>query len=131
MTSAPTATRSFPPQPESVAKAREFVLRRTLGAPHETRGELALMVSELATNAVLHGSGPFVVTVECKPCEVVVSVTDHGSGRALLRPSGRLQPRGRGLRIVDALSHEWGTERSPSDETVVWFRRKLAKQAAG
>lgn len=87
--------------------------------------DIALMVSEVCTNAILHGSGPFVVSVECDDQLLSVSVTDHGAGGVVLRPSQGLEPRGRGLRIVDQLASEWGTSTNASGETVVWFRREL------
>lgn len=114
--------RSFPARPDSVGRARAYVREVTAALPGPVRDNLALMVSELSTNAVLHGTGPFVVAVDCSDSDVVVTVTDHGQGRASLRDVAPLEPRGRGLLIVDELADDWGSERSELDETVVWFR---------
>ncbi len=118
--------RSFPSRPESVAGARSFTRDVLRALPVTTRDDVSLMVSELCTNAVLHGGGPFVVAVECSDRDVMVTVTDHGHADPVLQPGPPLHPRGRGLRIVDELSDDWGSERSELDETVVWFRLSYA-----
>ena len=54
-----------------------------------------------------------------------ITVTDHGHSGVMptLREPGYTGPGGGGLRIVDALSHRWGTEQHGG--TVVWAELPL------
>lgn len=84
-----------------------------------------LLVSELVTNAVVHGAGPVALELQHHDGALRVGVT---GGMADGRGSARFEPRtshddeetGRGLSIVDAVAADWGTwcER---DGTFVWF----------
>jgi anti-sigma regulatory factor (Ser/Thr protein kinase) len=72
------------------------------------------VVSELATNVVLHANTPFTVTLERRDSWLVLEVRDHVAGRvAQPEPTGEVELHGRGLEIVQALSQAWG----------VWPRR--------
>ncbi len=100
--------------------ARRFAAGR-VSAP-ERRKVVALIVSELATNAVIHAGTGFEVRIreDSDGC-VHGSVTDTGGGipnveRQLL-PLGE---HGRGLRIVERLATAWGTEWL-ADGKRVWF----------
>jgi anti-sigma regulatory factor (Ser/Thr protein kinase) len=120
-----SASRVFPPQPESVAKVRAFARAATRGLEPSLQDDVVLMVSELATNALLYATGEIDVTVDCGDDGVYVAVADGGSGRPRLRPTDLLRPFGRGLHIVDELSDDWGSSRSEEGGTVVWFRLGL------
>lgn len=87
--------------------------------------DIALIVSELVTNSVLHANvgDDETLTVECTslPDRLRITVTDPGS---------RLQPRlrqpdhdasgGYGLAIVETLSSAWGVVRGSAGATSVW-----------
>jgi anti-sigma regulatory factor (Ser/Thr protein kinase) len=79
-----------------------------------------LMVSELVSNAVVHGSSP--IDLELWRAEDVVraTVTDRGAGRPVLRDPRKDEPHGRGLLIVQSLAHDWGIETFDSGKSV-WF----------
>jgi anti-sigma regulatory factor (Ser/Thr protein kinase) len=85
-----------------------------------------LMVSELVTNAVLHGGdragSAIAVDVRLLPASVVVSVADPGRGfdPARLEPSRAGAPGRRGLELVAALAEKVGVDgaRPPFR---VWF----------
>ena len=84
----------------------------------------ALMTSEIASNAIRHGKEPINVSISAEERGLRVSVLDRGSGfdAEELRFDQSLEIEGgRGLRIVHALSSDWGVERS-EDATEVWFR---------
>jgi anti-sigma regulatory factor (Ser/Thr protein kinase) len=68
-----------------------------------------LLVSELVTNAVVHGAGRIHLTADLDEDRLRVEVGDEGSGleRAARGMSFR-EPRGHGLTIVGALSSRWG-----------------------
>jgi anti-sigma regulatory factor (Ser/Thr protein kinase) len=109
-------------KPASVRKARVFT--GDVLADDRVEGsviELAeLLVSELVTNAAVHTRGMICVTVHADARWVRIEVEDEGRGRPVLRPATQNQVDGRGLRIVDALATDWGTERRATHK-VVWF----------
>jgi anti-sigma regulatory factor (Ser/Thr protein kinase) len=78
------------------------------------------MVSELATNAVKHAHSDFKISIDDSGGEIRVEVSDTGRGQFVLRSPASLEPSGRGLRIVEALSGAWGTAESPHGKSV-WF----------
>jgi anti-sigma regulatory factor (Ser/Thr protein kinase) len=87
---------------------------------------IQLMVSELATNCVRHGGTPFDLVIDVRPQEVRVEVADAGPGTPTVRSPGPTDPTGRGLKIVDRLSHQWGVESGPADPGKrVWFTYRL------
>ena len=92
-------------------------------APTDIQDSVALMVSELATNALVHAASGFEVAVDCSDFALLVAVNDRGDGgMPHLRAPASDEPYGRGLRIVDALSEEWGVDRSWDEGKTVWFR---------
>jgi anti-sigma regulatory factor (Ser/Thr protein kinase) len=81
-----------------------------------------LLVSELATNAVIHVGRPYLVTGHWEPPLFRVEVLDPSPAlpARMRRPNDRDQPGGRGLTIVDEIAHAWGVVAS-NDHKVVWF----------
>ncbi|MGV9338086.1 ATP-binding protein [Streptomyces sp. NPDC003688] len=85
--------------------------------------DLVLIVSELVTNAVLHGkTSPgrqVAVTIELDSGRIRVEVRDTGDGRPRKRSKGNpLATSGRGLEIVDVLSEAWGVTDQVVGKTV-------------
>ncbi|MBV9023727.1 MAG: ATP-binding protein [Streptomycetaceae bacterium] len=114
-----TATTSVP------AAARRFVREaaQEWQLPSAQADDLVLIVSELATNALIHTrTSTVTVVVACLPGAVVVSVTDRGPHKPLAVPAAdNRAEHGRGLHIVDALSQRWGHARTGTG-TRVWAR---------
>jgi anti-sigma regulatory factor (Ser/Thr protein kinase) len=111
------SVRTFPPRPTAVRDARQFVVERLAGA--RASDTAALLVSELATNAVQHAGTSFTVTVKVGR-RVRVEVVDHSPAPPLPRHVPVEADHGRGLSIVAALASRWGT--APTAEgKVVWF----------
>jgi anti-sigma regulatory factor (Ser/Thr protein kinase) len=85
--------------------------------------DAALVLTELAANAVRHAGSSFAVSVSVSVSSegsiLRIAVCDRGpSVGVLTRP--RLIPRpGRGLGLIDAISTGWGTT-AVSDGMVVW-----------
>lgn len=110
----------FESAPSSVAQARRFA-RDVLAANGATDADwpVAQVVSELATNAVVHAGTPFVVSIAHDASHIRVSVTD---GRPLARASMRRlsseTTTGRGLRLVQTLGQAWGVDQTDSAKTV-------------
>jgi anti-sigma regulatory factor (Ser/Thr protein kinase) len=108
---------TFQPTPESVRAARSFVASHV---PEGLRDRAVLLVSELASNAVVYaGTNPFEVRIRLAPSRRIEIRDASGVLPAMLDPSFE-DARGRGLRIVEALADAWGV---CSDENgkVVWF----------
>lgn len=116
---------SLPRRAESVAAGRAAIgrFREPIGEKWET---LRLLVSELLSNAVLHGQGEsmrLVARIEGGTCRVEVIDSGHGFDAAATMPSP-LAPGGRGLFLLDALSQDWGVYEGAS--THVWFELELS-----
>jgi anti-sigma regulatory factor (Ser/Thr protein kinase) len=82
------------------------------------------MVSELASNAVLHARSEFTVIVQREGDRLRVEVHDRGAGLPAIRTLPQMATTGRGLRIVDQLADLWGTQ-AEGDGKVVWFEVDL------
>ena len=129
----------FAPSEEAVGAARRFVAGMIVDARPDVQDSVSLMVSELSTNALVHAASGFDVFVERSDLTVFVSVSDRGDGAPVLRSPESSEPHGRGLRIVEALSDEWGISSESDQGKTVWFRislqpsrmRGLARGAAG
>jgi anti-sigma regulatory factor (Ser/Thr protein kinase) len=81
-------------------------------------GDAKLLVSELATNAVIHAGAPFAVSVRADGSTVRISIRDWSTMRPRLRDAGPAALSGRGLRLVDALADGWGVDADPDGKTV-------------
>ena len=78
-----------------------------------------LAVSELTTNALMHGTGQIVLLADLDESRLMVEVIDEGSGfEYALRDVEFDQVGGRGLKIVDAETSRWGMHEGT---THVWF----------
>ncbi|KRF35006.1 ATPase [Nocardioides sp. Soil805] len=112
--------------PRAVADARRWVRDICLELDREDLVECAeLGVSELTTNAVLHGVEPIAVRVRGTASHPRIEVSD-GSSQPPTPPSLTSDPEeflttfGRGLSIVAMSSVAWGASIEP-DGKVVWF----------
>jgi anti-sigma regulatory factor (Ser/Thr protein kinase) len=121
--------REFSGHAEQVAAARRFVASAIQGGG-PARDVSRLLVSEAATNALLHSAsgegGSFAVEYLISKDLLRVEVHDGGgpSGprRRVHHPESMT---GRGLDLFDALSDRWGVDGSP-DGWTVWFELDLA-----
>jgi hypothetical protein len=115
------ATARFRAGPDAPLAARRFVaglLGRQPYADRAPAGDAQLVVSELATNAVVHAGSPFSVTVRCDGSAIRISVHDWNAAPPVLRDSAPLARSGKGLRLVDAVARDWGFEPAPDGKTV-------------
>jgi anti-sigma regulatory factor (Ser/Thr protein kinase) len=122
---------SFPAVAVSVPDARRFVTEIVAGLPERVSQTAALLVSELASNAVRHANGSqFDVAVEHTDGRLWVGVTDTGRQQLVLRSPAVTDEHGRGLQLVAAFADRWGARRSrASGAKTVWF--ELAVPPAG
>ena len=91
-----TARSRFDTSRESIRAARTFATRVIGDAPVEVRESVAVMVSELSTNALVHAASCFDVVVDLSDSAVTVAVTDWGEGAPELQSPDSTEPHGRG-----------------------------------
>jgi anti-sigma regulatory factor (Ser/Thr protein kinase) len=113
--------RSFPAVAASIADARAFVLGALPPLPGSIGAVVALLTSELATNAVKYGGARFTLHVTPTDGAVRVEVADPSDRTPIVRTPEPMDPSGRGLQIVADLADSWGVSRDGEDGKVVWF----------
>jgi anti-sigma regulatory factor (Ser/Thr protein kinase) len=109
---------------QAAGEGRRALDRLDRALDPEKLDELRLLVSELLTNSVRHGTDDaewMTLEVEIRANSIRVVVSDPGEG---FEPEPEPQPQldrpgGWGLCLVDRLSDRWGVERG--DATSVWF----------
>lgn len=108
------------PNPELVGQARQATgacLPRW-GVPPAVVDAVLLVVSELVTNAIIHGKGQVRLRVfHCEEGQLRVEVRDESRVPAQMRVTGDGDLGGRGLHLVEALSRKWGTS---ADGRTAW-----------
>ncbi len=104
---------------QSPAHAREaaaqIAAREQLGPVSD---DLALVVSELVTNAVRHAEPPLRLEIQTSEHRVVVAVADGSDGAPAPRAVDSNAEGGRGMMLVDLLSTEVGVRAHPPGKTV-------------
>ena len=119
------ASLTVPGRPERVAEVRRFV-RRVAGDGSPMAETAALLVSELATNAVLHTAsgrpgGTATVLITEIGGGLRVEVADGGSDQSAPVVRGDIYAsEGHGLFLVQSLADQWGYVRDETG-TTVWF----------
>jgi anti-sigma regulatory factor (Ser/Thr protein kinase) len=111
----------LPPRLESVTEARRRVAGIMAGWHRpELTDAATLLVTELASNAVLHARTEFRVVTTLNHC-VRLEVHDRSRTRPVVRRSDDgLAGTGRGLQLVERLSDAWGVE--VDHGKIVWCR---------
>jgi anti-sigma regulatory factor (Ser/Thr protein kinase) len=118
-------TTTLPRAPHSIRTARGLVDERAVGAGlnERRRQDAALLVTELMTNALRHGSGAITLRIRQEPTALLVEVGDEGTGTvAMTRHPG--PDGGWGLRVIDQLADDWGAYEG---STRVWVRLDLGE----
>jgi hypothetical protein len=129
----PGAVRAFPFSREAPAVARHFVVAAlTDWGAADVAEDAALVVTELAANAIVHAHSAFTVIVSAQRDLVRVSVRDArplppGNPARVLVPIPL-----HGLGAVDALAINWGVESLGSAGKTIWVElRRLAAFPGG
>lgn len=115
------ATASFRAGPDAPFAARRFVAGVLAGRRHTDPAaaqDAQLVVSELATNAVIHAGTPFSVSLSFDGSTIRISVHDWSSARPVMRDAVPTAASGRGLRLVDAVTRDWGVEPATDGKTI-------------
>jgi anti-sigma regulatory factor (Ser/Thr protein kinase) len=118
------------PQPEGPAQARRIIADELAARVSGTvLDDVTLMVSELVTNGIVHGSTESDVPVMLDVLvngDIRCRVLDSGRGFASRARRAREEgPGGWGLQVVEQLSDRWGMQCS-AQRTEVWFERHCA-----
>jgi CheY-like chemotaxis protein/anti-sigma regulatory factor (Ser/Thr protein kinase) len=95
----------------TVPLAREFVRRwlHEWGTGH-VLDEASLIVTELASNAVLHAGSPYEVRISHIDGVVRIEVADGDAGTPEPQPFSAVAETGRGIILVSAVSASWGID---------------------
>jgi anti-sigma regulatory factor (Ser/Thr protein kinase) len=116
------------PGADAPAIARRFVDEHAGSLPAGLKQDAQLLVSEVVTNAVVHGRPTITLSVSLYPPGIGVAVHDTGDQMPVASPT-RPEPgsaSGRGLLIVQALASTWGVIPSdPPPGKTVWFQLAL------
>jgi anti-sigma regulatory factor (Ser/Thr protein kinase) len=101
------------------------------GLTDEAAYDIALVVSELVTNSVVHADlgveATVLVELAAADDRLTITVSDHGSDLLpRLLPWDPTTPHGLGLHLVDALSASWGV-RNLGGTTQVWCELALGE----
>jgi CheY-like chemotaxis protein/anti-sigma regulatory factor (Ser/Thr protein kinase) len=112
----------LPADLRSAGEARRLVRRALDGWCGDDRlDDIALCVSELVTNALVHaGSGPQVL-VHVRPAVIHVEVSDDSGAPPVVRGAGPEETSGRGMSILGTLADRWGARRRSGGGKTVWF----------
>lgn len=98
-----TVARQLPRSLVSAGTTRQLVNAHTTTLGFQRREDAALMVSELVSNALLHGIGTISLRIDVETVGVRVEVPDQGSLAVAPSPTPGAH-RGWGVRIVDELA---------------------------
>ncbi|MGA5215074.1 ATP-binding protein [Streptomyces cinereoruber] len=106
----------LPSEPKHVKTSRQVAasaLERWGGIPARVADDAVLIVSELVTNAILHGGvdthEAVGLRIEDTGNELLIEVTDGNSQPAQVKAVGGTETGGRGVLLVTRLACEWGT----------------------
>jgi anti-sigma regulatory factor (Ser/Thr protein kinase) len=80
-----------------------------------------LLVSELATNAVVHTRAAFDLLVDTSGQAIEISVLDGSPLMPIARAVDPDEPSGRGLTMVQSLADQWGVDRHDQGKRT-WFK---------
>ncbi len=103
----------------------------TLGVTPDTRGDIALALTEACANVILH-AGPgdaYEVTASTRGGRCVIEVLDSGDHPGTVPrprdPATSFDEHGRGLQIIDAVVDELNLSGNGRNGTTVHFEKKL------
>ncbi|WP_217231411.1 ATP-binding protein [Streptomyces anulatus] len=125
-----TAQQFFEARPESISQARFFTSEALTdwGLPDRVE-DIRLCVSELATNAMVHGTVPghgFLVKLDAEEETVRMEVHDSRRRHPKARQAAHTDTSGRGLIRVDMLADGWGVQDRTPCGKIVWCCFKAA-----
>ncbi|MFI0484151.1 ATP-binding protein [Actinomadura sp. 9N215] len=114
----------LPPSERAPGLARRFVGGQFRGWGIADDADALVIVSELVTNALLHGGGAIVVRLlrDGRDGRPVIEVWDGGDGRPEVQPEDHATTSGRGLLMVSLLAADWGTRPLLENGKATWAK---------
>ncbi|GAA4153009.1 SpoIIE family protein phosphatase [Actinomadura keratinilytica] len=118
------ASWTLDPEPSMVGRARALAASRLAEwGLADAADTVQLLVSELVTNALVHGAGA--VGMRLIKCDsLLCEVSDDGRELPRLCRTDPTAESGRGLQLVAHLAQRWGTRRGDLGK-IVWFEHPL------
>lgn len=118
-------------KPEAVRAARSYVtsVLAAWAIPQDVINMAALLASELATNALTHGTaagGTFTVEVRSYGCCIGVEVSDGSPAAPVVRAPTSETEHGRGLLLVTEVADSWGYYFGSNHRKHVWFHMRIS-----
>lgn len=112
----------LPADLRSAGEARAMV-RKTLEGwcDEDLLDDIALCVSELVTNAVVHAESAPRILVHVRPTVIHVEISDDSDVVPVVKYADPHDTSGRGMAILGDLSDRWGTRRRSGGGKTVWF----------
>jgi two-component sensor histidine kinase len=80
--------------------------------------DVVLVVNELVTNAVVHATGPIMLSLDRREDAVRIVVSDNSAAMPTVRRGDPDALGGRGLALVAAMSTDWGVQQRDCGKTV-------------
>ena len=109
----------FPPAVPQIVATVRHLLRDALRAVGLGSDTGCVLLSELLTNALVHGGVPTVL-LELRAGVLHVAVADSSGAAPTVQPGTTTRTSGRGLFLVEQLADEWGVEEIGSYGKTVW-----------
>ncbi|WP_251091359.1 ATP-binding protein [Streptomyces sp. Caat 7-52] len=125
----PSCESRFPAVTASIAAARHWVRDcvEGFGGPlrrHPVIQTAELLVSELITNAIRHGTGPPLIRLTWTGRLLRIAVSDYSDRQPRIRATANTEPGGFGMQLLERLALRWGvTPRHPGK--TVWAELSL------
>lgn len=117
-------------EPDAVPVARRFTAAALAAvACPSLRADAELVVSELVTNAILHGTGPIALRVAAQQDGVRIEVQDATRTAPVRAIASVDAMTGRGIALVESLARRWGVE--PVERGKVVWAEIFAEDCVG
>jgi hypothetical protein len=100
----------LPPHPSSATRARRLAREHVRSCPPDVVDIVALLVTELVSNAVLHARTDLHLVIEIRGDRVRVDVEDRSEHAPHVRHYDTDDVTGRGLALVEMLASAWGID---------------------
>ena len=118
------------PEITSISAARRYA-QSIIGSESVADFDVvALLITEVVTNAIVHARTPIVMTVQKTGGTIRVEVHDEDPTLPVVQRAEPYQPGGRGMAIVAGFADAWGAKAAPPNGKTVWFEVACSRPTA-